>query len=1181
MDNNGLTRKQRRRMRKGRFRFWKNLFIWFIGFLSFIPIVFGSIFAVFYYFPLKDLTGGVESGMVSEKVSDTTVFELLTNIGQYGMEDLPIVVELIDDIIEENNLDEYLSIDKEKLSTLKFDGNFSQGIQGCVKVTASLNSLDAMSMLGDLANLEIFSWRLAPEYDEGAEGFNYRLYYYNDGHKYLPAYEMQNGTVVKVASQSDVIYCANLAEIPVTEVVDLIDESLGGVSIVNILETAGGIPVEQSSLITAIFGDTTISGLASFNAEDISLDVVLPREDEFGNPQNQEIYKILDTAITDVNADGKIQLSELDTLEVNNISLDVVLSKDDAPDIYNILESVITDSNSDGLIQIGELSSFDIDNFSLEVVLPREDEFGNPQNQDIYELLDSAITDTNADGKIQISELQTLNVDNLLSSFILEDFLPREDEHGNKKNEELYKILDCAITDTNGDGKIQISELETLDFDKVIDEFSLEDFLPREDEYGNKKNEDIYKFLDGAITDTNADGKIQFSELESLTVDNIDLETILPRADAPEIYKILDSALGNDALDGIQISELSKIDIDSVGLNVVVPRQDELGNAINQDIYKILDSAVTDTNGDGEIQVGELTTLKAGNINLEVILPRADAPDVYKILDSALGDKATDGILISELNSLKIDDIKLETVIPREDEFGNAINQDIYKILESALNKSAGASITIGEIAGFNINSVTLESVLPREDAKNKPVYDILDSALGNKVNDGIQISELGDFNVEDISLESVLKRSESKNQTIYNILDSALGDKASDGIQVKDLSNFEVDKISLETVLPRADAPEVYKILDSALNKTSGDKITIGELGNLKINNIALETVLPRTDENGNAINKSLYSILDNALTDTNEDGVIQVGELGTLEMGKIVLSSIIPHDEENEKLYNVLEDLYGAAIDEITLDQLHDFNTENLHLGVALPRETHAKLYEVLESAITLPEGVSKIENIKLGELDSCFNKENILIEKIIGENQVLEVILQDAFGKPYNKVTMGDLKNFEMSGVKLSSVLDQTGNAILDKLIEKNVKIGELGTEVNKLTLYEVYGEKCFTTTAIDGAQRFTKTTLAGKAVYTLDASGEYYLKKDAGIWLLLSFDAEIEILTGKATKYTQSTATIADLEQGTTISSKILNSTIRQLVDAGILESANENVMPFTIQQAIDALSENLG
>ena len=147
-------------------------------------------------------------------------------------------------------------------------------------------------------------------------------------------------------------------------------------------------------------------------------------------------------------------------------------------------------------------------------------------------------------------------------------------------------------------------------------------------------------------------------------------------------------------------------------------------------------------------------------------------------------------------------------------------------------------------------------------------------------------------------------------------------------------------------------------------------------------------------------------------------------------------------------------------------------------------------------------------------------------------------------------------------------------------IDKLIEKDVTIGELGREIGELTLYEVYGESCFTTTPVAGAQRFTKTFVGEKVVYTLDDEGEYYLSGDSGIWILVCFDAVTDS-TGRATKYTSSMASVDDLQNDSSvISNSFINATVRQLVDVGIIESASESIMAYTIEDVIDLLGEML-
>ena len=147
--------------------------------------------------------------------------------------------------------------------------------------------------------------------------------------------------------------------------------------------------------------------------------------------------------------------------------------------------------------------------------------------------------------------------------------------------------------------------------------------------------------------------------------------------------------------------------------------------------------------------------------------------------------------------------------------------------------------------------------------------------------------------------------------------------------------------------------------------------------------------------------------------------------------------------------------------------------------------------------------------------------------------------------------------------------------------DKMFENNQSVlaGEI---VSGFTFsHEVYGEKCFTTTVIEGAYRFNKQIVGEQVVYTIDEEGDYYLDKNSGIWVLVCFTSKTNS-AGIAMEYTSTRSTVGDLESNSSIiSQSFIGATVRQLVDIGIIESASEAIMPLTLEQVITKLGEILG
>ena len=218
--------------------------------------------------------------------------------------------------------------------------------------------------------------------------------------------------------------------------------------------------------------------------------------------------------------------------------------------------------------------------------------------------------------------------------------------------------------------------------------------------------------------------------------------------------------------------------------------------------------------------------------------------------------------------------------------------------------------------------------------------------------------------------------------------------------------------------------------------------------------------------------------------------------------------------------------------AYDKITVQNISNFNLSNLHLNTILPASSNEKLYG----------------------------------------------ILRDVTGKNDEQITISDFNDFDPVNICLSTVLgeEDTSNIILKNLIEANTTIGGLGDAIDNLSLYDIYSTDCFV--AYDGSAGTARYKhIASENAYVLDSQGTYMISKTSGIWLLLCFDSEdIEMAEGSAQgcakKYTVSEATLGDLTNGSTLSTKITNATMRQLVDAGILPSTNSIFSTLTLEQA---------
>jgi hypothetical protein len=296
-----------------------------------------------------------------------------------------------------------------------------------------------------------------------------------------------------------------------------------------------------------------------------------------------------------------------------------------------------------------------------------------------------------------------------------------------------------------------------------------------------------------------------------------------------------------------------------------------------------------------------------------------------------------------------------------------------------------------------------------------------------------------------------------------------------------------------------------------------------------------------------GDSISRLPASEVLNSFGEGVKDGFIgkvlgdkKISELKDTDENDFYLKDVL--DTPDERLKEILTDIYGDY-DTITVGNLHDFKMDDLHLAKVL-KDPNGNLKNVLVDAFS--DSVTSYEEITVS-----------MLAKSPGEG------------------------GFDFNNVHLGTVINKTNNPILSALIdEKNCSVGEIGTEIDALSLYSAYGKECFTTTAPTDGEilRYKRSEDGGVITYTYDAAnGDYYLSKNAGIWLLLCFDGDEFYKDGdnkgRPQTYTVSNRTFSSLE-GDGVSKVIANAYVRQLIDAGIIPAANTEIYGLSLSQALN-------
>jgi hypothetical protein len=221
---------------------------------------------------------------------------------------------------------------------------------------------------------------------------------------------------------------------------------------------------------------------------------------------------------------------------------------------------------------------------------------------------------------------------------------------------------------------------------------------------------------------------------------------------------------------------------------------------------------------------------------------------------------------------------------------------------------------------------------------------------------------------------------------------------------------------------------------------------------------------------------------------------------------------------------------------------------------------------------------------------------------------KNRKLFDILMDATGNnntgyaSYSKLMVGDLNSFNMDNVKFSTIMESSTNKIIQGLLNSDdpnnpnddVTVGNMDSRINALVVETVYDKHCFTDDATKAADNATPYYLTieningvDTKVYSRTGTGtKYYIAKDSGIWLFLEFRAENVdysttdyVGTGAAERYIDKHLTIGQMDSNIgNIAEQIMNSSIHQLYECGMLATEYENIRGMRVLGVIDKLNE---
>lgn len=1229
------ARKNKKNARIARCRFLKNLLIWFIGVLFLPSIIAVAVFLV----PIStymNLTGQDTFESVNAELTNKSLFGALTSIGDYTISDLPFIISLVEsiedtEISEGSTLGDLVEIDYAKLKTLKFGSStFSEDLGSCFKVVATINSVGASGLLGDL-NVESFNTFTAVEdadrpnldgngYIEKDENeimlANPKLYYYKvsdlggnapyavvNGEKYERAFTDDGKLLVP---ENVTLYYVPLFEAPILDALDLIDEILGRLEVTELLAVAGVEFSEEGeeSIIEKLLGGKTVAELGTLGLDGIYIYDVL------GGNTTDLIYTVLSQA-TEKEVEEITFEHLMGDLAVDNILLSTFIGEAEGEiDVLEILSQIVEveegEAPTKDTLNVGHLSNINPSKLSIGKILPYK------------EYKDGVLTKDN-------SEIYKI----LLSSIVIDGAskLPTKLE-----NE----------TDVDYDLRVQnaAESLTVNDFEKIkMDNLALSTVLPIK-EYNEKgevtkDNTELYEILCEAVIVDSGEQKptpetLNIGHLSNLNLDSVPLTQFV---DDEEMLKILCDAVVVNAgetpptTETLNIGHLKNLEMEKVALSKVLPYKEyENGNLTkdNSEIYKIILSSIVD-NGVCKLPVqGENETDEDYDLRVQ---------------------SAAESLTISDFSNIQPNSIKIAEIM-------TSPNPTFVEILEYTTDKKYD-EITVGELAELNPDGIALSIFIDApasiddpatsvdETQVNKKLYDILLQTLVIKDKNGeiitnptpadVRLEHLNDFSTEKILLNSVMPKTDD-NTALYEILKDVTGKDYTE-ITVGDLGTFTTASVSLKIVLPykeyedgvlTKDNSKLYKIILSAIVEDGESKLPTQNAGesdedyDLRVQGIAesltvndfskVKPDLMKISVIMASPNPTFVEILE--YTTGKDYSKITVGELESLNPDSIALSVFIdmPADVDdpetttdetqiNKTLYDVLlqslviKDEGGNVITnptyaDIKLNHLNNFKVDNILLNTVMPKtEDNAKLYDILKDFTN-----KEHDKVNLADLKS-FNTDNILLNTVLpydeDKNGKLYAVLEDVTGYDYANVKISMLQSFDPLKIKLKTVLEKGDNNILNALLEKGGTLGDMDKTVGTLTLYEVYKETCFTTNkdyTNDLSKKYKLDTMDGKDVYTLDDDGEYYLNANAGVWIIMCFDGNAkETANGVSTVFTESALTLGDMQaSGNKLNERIQNATIKELISAGIMPNVDfsNEIYHMTFKEFIELASSML-
>lgn len=541
-DNEKKNRKGRKTLRC---RYLKNFLFFLAGLLCCVVLIAGTLAAGIFVIPVDSYLkiGGVSDedskNYITDENKNKSFFGIIKSFTEIqSINDASNISPYIKTQLEEllKVADDFVSYDKEALYSAKFSEFNDIKNKINLKVIATLDSLNATDMLGDLKNLSAFQTGVKVYLSDGVttatkanigEVTNYKLYNYkNADGSFVAACNEKGDGWSDVLSDSEPLYYASLASTGLSDVTDIISDRMGVIEVVDVLGVF--TTVEKDSLISKIFKKTTVKDLGSFDVNGVELSNFIDRYETDGVTETK-IYNILRSAYG-VDSKNDITVGDLKSA----MSFDKVLLKDVmeeselSSDLKKILNDVI--GKPYGEIAVGDLSSINVGAVKLSTVIDEYEEsyytkyeVGTPEyvaakaeydnNAKLWKILKSAITYSGEE--ILVGDaVKNFSTDNIK----LTDVLASTSEN---------KGLTDILIDVTGKeySQISLSDLAALDVGKV----KLSTVIKEKSagEAGYEENRKLWALLRDAVTPSDGTNILLSDLSDGFDIGNVNLSTVV------------------------------------------------------------------------------------------------------------------------------------------------------------------------------------------------------------------------------------------------------------------------------------------------------------------------------------------------------------------------------------------------------------------------------------------------------------------------------------------------------------------------------------------------------------------------------------------------------------------------------------------------------------------------------